>query len=249
MSDQNQVQAMPLFYSRPIPLNADRHASAGMTVRRGYDFARDTNVVPVVADEFFLAQASYPIVFSGAEVPAALAVVGLATQRNLFVKPDGDWESHCYVPAYIRRYPFIPAQDQKSGELTLFIDEPAVEENVSAERRFFVEGEPTKATADSLGFCQAYHQQSLETEEFAKALMSEGLLVERAANIELNTKSGVKHERLDGFRVVDPAKFGAMSSEAFLEWRRRGWLPLVYAHLMSLNRWASIIDAAALAAD
>ena len=63
----------------------------------------------------------------------------------------------------------------------------------------------------------------------------------RQAGAEVTLKSGEKLA-LGGFRIIDEGKFNALSSEVFLEWRQRGWLHLVYSHLMSLSNWAGLVD-------
>jgi hypothetical protein len=50
---------------------------------------------------------------------------------------------------------------------------------------------------------------------------------------------------LRGFDVVDEAKFNALPDELFLDWRRRGWVHLIYCHLMSMGNWARLVDLAA----
>jgi hypothetical protein len=44
------------------------------------------------------------------------------------------------------------------------------------------------------------------------------------------------------FQIVDEAKFNALPDDVFLDWRRRGWLPLVYAHLMSMASGAGLVE-------
>jgi SapC len=50
---------------------------------------------------------------------------------------------------------------------------------------------------------------------------------------------------LHGFQVIDGAKFNALPDDVFLEWRRRGWLPLVYCHFLSMDRWRDLAEWAA----
>ena len=43
-------------------------------------------------------------------------------------------------------------------------------------------------------------------------------------------------------RVIDEAKFNALDDATVLEWRRKGWLPLIYCHLISASNWANLVD-------
>ena len=47
--------------------------------------------------------------------------MGLRDGENLFLREDGSWED-AYVPAYIRRYPFIFSELPGGDQLTLCID-------------------------------------------------------------------------------------------------------------------------------
>jgi hypothetical protein len=53
---------------------------------------------------------------------------------------------------------------------------------------------------------------------------------------------------LSGFRVIDEGKFNALPDETILDWRRKGWLPLIYCHLISTSNWANLVDRAAAGA-
>jgi hypothetical protein len=40
-----------------------------------------------------------------------------------------------------------------------------------------------------------------------------------------------------GFRIVDEKKLSELDDATFLEWRKKGWLPVIYAHLFSGSQW------------
>ena len=153
--------------------------------------------MPINAVEFGLAVRHYPIVFTSADPALPVAVLGLRSGQNMFIGDDGAWESSNYVPAYIRRYPFIFMSSSDGLQFTLCVD---------------VESE---------------------------AVSEHGLLSPRAAEVTLKSSEKLA---LGGFRIIDEGKFNALSSEVFLEWRQRGWLHLVYSHLMSLSNWAGLVD-------
>jgi hypothetical protein len=47
-----------------------------------------------------------------------------------------------------------------------------------------------------------------------------------------------------GFRGIDEAKLNLLPAETFLNWRSRGWLTLIYAHLLSLGGWDKLVHIA-----
>ena len=62
-----------------------------------------------------------------------------------------------------------------------------------------------------------------------------GLLVENRAQVVLK-------DRRARFRVIDEAKLNALDDATVLDWRRKGWLPLVYCHLISISNWSNLVD-------
>jgi len=95
--------ALPLFYRSPRVLQVAAHSGCGVKPMPDFAFASDANSVPIGAEEFYEAQAHFPIVFSSVEPVTAIAVLGLEQNRNLFVDADNKWRPGVYIPAYVRR--------------------------------------------------------------------------------------------------------------------------------------------------
>jgi hypothetical protein len=168
-------------------------------------------------------------------------VLGLVDNENLFVGAGGQWLPDVYVPAYVRRYPFVLMEQPGGGDLILCVDEEAGLLVEGGQRPLFEAGQPTKLLQDAVSFCREFHAQHLGTTAFVQALASQGLLMRNEARVVL--PSG-KQLTLRGFDVVDEAKFNALPDDVFLDWRRRGWLHLVYCHLMSMANWGRLVDLA-----
>lgn len=230
---------MPLFYKNPRPLNTERDAGMSLSRHPDYRFAADTNSVPVLASELTVACKHYPIVFAVADVAQPLAVLGLRSGENLFVDVEGQWARNYHVPAYVRRYPFIFLESPDQLQFTLCIDEDAPTVVAGTDNPFFRNGQPTEMTNNALEFCRAFQGDYAYTQEFAKALVEADLLIENRADIEL--KNGEKLS-LSGFRIIDEKRFNNLPDATFLNWRDRGWLHLVYCHLMSVSNWGDLID-------
>ncbi|HXV24701.1 MAG TPA: SapC family protein [Alphaproteobacteria bacterium] len=232
----------PMFYRAPRPLDSRRHAGKRLRAVTDLGFARATNAMPLNGIEFLLAVKHYPIVFTASDPAAAVAVVGLRERENLYLRSDGSWEPGAYVPAYVRRYPFIFLEDRERGQFVLCIDE-AAEALSEVEGELLFDGDqPGPAGTRARDFCTAFQGQNQATRAFADAVAATGLLVENRAQIVL--KDG-RAMGVAGFRVIDEAKFNALPDETILDWRRKGWLPLVYCHLISASNWANLVDRAA----
>lgn len=233
---------LPLFFRGIEVLDATRHGHLRLDRGRNFGFARDTNAVPLALQEAAAASADYPLVFGGPGQPALIAVVGYRDRENLFVDAAGAWRPETYIPAYVRNYPF--AVIEASAENRLLGFDPKAACVGATGLALFEKGQPTPTLDEAAQLCRALHQSLRETLSLGLALEAHGLLAENSAQIEFK-HGGTAVVR--GFRVVDLAKFAALDDAVFLDWRRRGWLPPIYAHINSAPRWARLVDLAARA--
>ncbi len=232
----------PLFYRRPVALSPILHVDLALEADGTCGFARATNSIPLNAVEFGFAVRHFPIVFTVDSPTIPVAIVGTSKQRNLFVDDTGHWLEGVYLPAWVRRYPFIFLEQPGSDEFILGIDEAATVLKRGGENRLFRSGKPTPVLERAVALCSEYQSAIAATRAFCKALEDEGLLVEKEAGLEM---TGGRSFRLTGFRVVDGKLLDKLDSKTFLRFRRRGWLVPIYLHLASVANWAILVDLAA----
>lgn len=234
---QNQSQ-LPLFYKKPEPLDAAKHKTLALKKEFGLDFASKINAVPVTMIEMPQICHSYPIAFSPDTNATPVAVLGLRDNENLFVDDKGQWEKNCYIPSYIRRYPFIFSENPKNDQLILCVDtDPSVVEEGGEQRFFTDDGAATALSKNALEFCKSYHAAAHQTTELGQALIKADLLIERSA--EIITLTG-KKINFSGFRIVDEEKLHKLDDATFLDFRKKGFLPFIYAHLFSGAQWQKL---------
>lgn len=150
---------LPLFYTALEPLNAGQHGNVKIRRIQNAPAMSTAHAIPVTVDEFALLQRHYPIVFSVGREPVPLALMGLNEGTNAFLDENGlPKEQSLYIPAYLRRYPFLLARLRPdSDELSLCFDPSsgAVGEFDNGEPLF--EGsEPSEATKAVLAFCEQF---------------------------------------------------------------------------------------------
>ena len=230
---------MPMFYTAPRPLDRVRDGHMKLNRPTNFAFASKTNAIPLLVDEFPMAAAYYPIVFADGPLPVPAAVVGLKNDTNLFVGANGAWVGGAYLPAYVRRYPFILMDDPQNKQFVLCIDEKSELLTEEGEFPLFDGEQPSAFTKSAMEFCAALRQQGDATDEFVKALKEHDLLMPN--NAEIDARDG-SHLQLSGFLVIDPKKFDALPDSTILQWRKKGWLGLVYAQLLSSHRWQNLLD-------
>ena len=229
--------ALPLFYTQPRPLDSNTHRSRRLKDNANFTFARKANSVPLNGVEFAIAQRHYPIVFTSTGKPFPAAVMGLRVDENLFVADDGRWIEGIYVPAYVRRYPFVFIEAPED-KLILAIDEGSgLLVDDGPHKLFDDAGKPTPLVNGALQFCGAYQANFKQTVEFIDSLLEHDLLVDNRANAVL---TGGERLTLGGFKVIDEEKFKALPGAVLKSWRDQGWLAWVYAHLFSLTGWNSL---------
>lgn len=225
---------LPLFYTQPRPLDANTHRNSRLKDNAHFGFARKANSVPLNGVEFAIAQRHYPIVFTGTGKPFPAAVMGLRVDENLFVGDDGRWIEGIYVPAYVRRYPFVFIEAPED-KLILAIDEGSGLMTSDGPHRLFDEaGKPTPLVNGALQFCGAYQANFKQTLEFIDSLLEHDLLVDNRANAVL---AGGERLTLGGFKVIDEEKVKKLPAVVLKTWRDQGWLAWVYAHFFSLAGW------------
>tara|TARA_B100001989_G_C24519277_1_gene454925 strand:+ start:781 stop:1584 length:804 start_codon:yes stop_codon:yes gene_type:complete len=231
----NPDQAKPLFYKNPMPLDAKKHKDLSLIKNFSLEFAKTVNAVPINLIEMSQAAHFYPITFTPDESATPVAILGMRDKENLFMTDDLLWLQNTYVPAYVRRYPFIFSEMPGSEQLTLCFDNSPEVIEEKGEQRFFTEdGKPSQLAQQALEFCKSYHAAAQQTIPFSKALLEHDLLIEREAQVSI---TGGRKINYSGFRIIDQKKFNELDDKVILEFRKKGWLPFIYAHLFSEFQW------------
>jgi hypothetical protein len=227
-----------LFYQRPEALMPERHGNLRLKKDGDFGFARLSNAVAVTSTEFVAAMRSYPIVFT-AKGAHPVVVLGLE-HENLFVEAGARWRAGHYVPAYIRRYPFVFIAHPDGNQFVLGVDRSSVMLTESGEGHLlFEDGKPSEVTQQALAFCGAYQTDFGFTTAFGQALEEQNLLIDNQAQAKLPDG---RQMNLQGFRVVDREKFASLSDAVIIDWHKKGWLALVQCHLASLDRFSALLE-------
>lgn len=239
-----QEQALPLFYKQPVVLDAERHGKAGLSNTEDASFASAANSIYINAAEFIEACKHYPIVFTMGDNPLPAIITGLE-KTSYFVSADGKWRKDTYIPAYVRRYPFLFMHVPEEGKYVLCVDESSSLFRNKAERDevpFYCDGKPGEMVTNALTFCTAFQRQVKPTEEFCRALHQHGLLSPTRSDAKL---PGGRELKLSGFQIIDEGKFNQLPDKTFLEFHKKGWLALIFFALLAASNWRRVIALAA----
>lgn len=222
---------MPLLYRRPEILNAPQHGALTLKPTGKFGFAAKVNCVPVVLEEMSKLVAHYPVIFTTGEEPLLMAATGLRNDENLYVDAEGTWEPETYIPAYVRRYPFI-LTEMPDKKFALAAETGDADFFSAGGAPLFADGKPTQVAADAFRFCDSFQKSFEETREFCKAIRDAGLLEPKTCTVTLPNSQPFN---LSGFSVVNAKALDEIDNHHANEWRKRHWLGAVYLHLASLD--------------
>ncbi|MGF1605333.1 MAG: SapC family protein [Rhodothalassiaceae bacterium] len=233
------ANVLPLFYSQPEVLRKDKHGDLGLAGEPDYSFAKTANAIPVTVAEFASAGLHYPIIFVGREQLIPVAAMGLEQGQNLFVTEEGRWDPYSYMPAYVRRYPFVFVRDQQNERFALCIDRASKRVNAGEGVRPFFDGEDmSDLTKQALDFCTAYQQEASQTERFTALMRELDLLTEKGISLTLRTG---ENKTINNIHLIDEEKLANLPDDKFLELRQNGALAVIYCHLMSQKAWQPLV--------
>jgi len=227
---------LPLFYNGLEPLSSETHADWKVRPAETAPFLAGQHAIPVTIEEFPLIQRHMPIVFSVGEDAIPLALMGLNEGVNVFVDDAGKLtETNFYVPAYIRRYPYMLARLRPdSQELSLCFDPTSDTIGAFDEGEpLFTDGQPSQLTKDILAFNEQFEQAGQRTQMFMKELKDLGLLMDGEVTIQMD--GGEQPFIYRGFQMIDEKKLADLRGDQLRKMSQSGMLPLLYAHLFSLS--------------
>ncbi|HEU4618665.1 MAG TPA: SapC family protein [Gammaproteobacteria bacterium] len=222
-----------LLYNNVVPLDRNRHRNLKLRSGVSMKFAAGAHCVPLAAVEMFDAARDYPIFFAGSDDATPVAVLGLRSGENVFVDADGRWADAAYVPAFIRRYPFVLARAGESSDFTVCLDE-SFEGFSEAEGTplFDEEGQDGEVVSRALGFLKEFLTETERTRRFVERLRALDLL--GVQSLQVKDASG-RTFALRDFRMIEEKKVKELGNDVLGDLHRSGYLGCIYAHLLSLG--------------
>ncbi len=222
-----------MYYNNPIPLDKKKHAKLKLRKPENLDFAAKSNSVPVAGIEFATCGRSHPVMFVKNQnedfVPIALLSL-TAEGHNL-----GDFWEGVYIPAYVRRYPFI--LEDKNAIVMFDEASPQLQEE-EGESLFNESGEATDTLNNIVSFLQNVDHSFRATEAYVKALKEKDLLQPCQNKIKFSDNE----LKLDSLYVVEEKAFvEKLSDEEIAEWFKKGWIAWTYAHLNSVSSIQEVV--------
>ena len=165
------------------------------------------------------------------------------TNYSLFLREDGLFDAGVYIPAYIRRYPFVFANDATGQQMVLCIDRKAEFIIEGGDMPFFNDKDPSDYTKNCIEFCNNFEIERQRTMSFVQLLKDNDLFESKTANFTPTNPDGTAGEpqKIADYFGISEDKLNALPSEKIIELRDNGALAQIYAHLLSLVGWDRLV--------
>lgn len=229
-----------------VMLNPEDHKDIMVDTARTKDLGDNVNFAMTFPFEFRNIQAHYPIFFqknSDTGVFFPVALFGFQRNENLFLNDDG-WNAS-YVPAMIRRQPFLIGfqknradSDAKNAVVTIDMDNPRVNKE-QGEVLFLEHGGSSEYLQEVTETLELIHQAHEHSEKFVAALTEYELLEQFSLNVDL--KDGSANQLL-GFYTINEEKLQQLSPEILGFLNDQGFLMPTYMILASHSCIRTLVD-------
>lgn len=233
-----------LFYKRPEPLSLEKHRNLGVKqIAAPFSFLKAAHAVPITVSEFGVVATCFPIIFVGSD-KTPVAVMGVRQGENEYVDAAGQPDPDTYIPAFVRRYPFVFASDPQSDKLLLCVDRDAAMVSDKPDVAFFDGDKPSKFTEDAIEFCKEFERQRRATVEFIEMIDKAGLFEQKSVSFTPRDAQGNPGpaQKIADYFAISEEGLNALQDSKFNDIRNTGALAAVYAHMVSLMNWQRVIQ-------
>jgi hypothetical protein len=236
--------APPFGYKEIVPLNRGQKIRL-LAPGEIPEFARALNAVPISYTEFALVAREYPIVFtvaSDAKTYAPVAALGMQNGENLY-NQGNKWAEGVYVPAYVRRFPFCMSRvtiDKVEQQNRLICVEKSHVDDSAGEALFDAKGEPTEKWKTIEQLLTDYEADLGRSQEMCGILADYGLFEPFTMQAKMNQGGGPV--AMTGMFRITEEKIEHLNAAQLKNLVKKGILSRVYAHLLSLNNFANLLD-------
>jgi hypothetical protein len=226
-----------------VPLNSDKHLQIAITESKDYRRFAEQHLIPVVFHEFQHLGSEFPLVFvknseTGQFIPVAL--MGIKNGLNLYCQQD-NWQPVIRPLGFNNAPLSLVKTNEKSEDVMVCIDEDSELIVDNSGHRLFndnkEQSEYLKSRTQALLDIASYSQQTASICQF---LASKELLTPKQLSVKLLKNEQVIN--IDGVYIVDEKQLNNLSDENFLLLKNKGLLPLIYAHIISLQQLPRLIE-------
>jgi hypothetical protein len=223
------------------------HKDVHVITEHASEYGDNASYSPVFISEFQNVQAHYPIFFqknANTGQFEAIALLGLASEENLFVNSDG-WQAN-YIPMSIQRRPFLIGfqETDNNGVISqqpvvhIDMDSPRVSYN-QGEAVFLPQGGQSPYLQNISSLLMAIHDGHEQTKKFINTMQEHNLL--ESVDIQVELKNSAKH-KMDFLYTINEEKVAKLSDTAVTALHKLGYLKHIHMVLASLSNMTDLIE-------
>jgi len=225
------------MYKNVKILNPKEHSFFRYQAPDNLFFAKDLNIIPISFSEVKLLCCDFPIVVIGEENNLTLAILTGHKKNSAVDEKSGKWIGE-YLPAFLRRYPFIFVEDKEKKTLHFGFDmESGCFNSPEGEALFDMSGNPSKTVTTFMKFLESYGKEIQLTTNILNRLYEIGVLEQAQYKIE---REGQEEENIGGFMVFNKEKQSKLDRKSFLEIAKNNWYELIELEILSLKNIKNI---------
>ena len=231
------MQQQRTFYNNILPLNTEEHKDLRLKIDNNFSIFSNTNALPIAGVEFIEASREHAIAFINYQEEGIIPVyiLGLRDNENLLLDDENNWK-YRYIPAFVRRYPYIMVEPNEDGNSVVCIDADYEGINHPDGELIFTkkDGEikPTPQLEAAMEMLNDFNAQLTRTREFTKHLEEFDLLKEISPQINL---ADGREFSIGGIYTIDEEKLLKLEDEKALTLYRSGEMAWIYNHLASIS--------------
>jgi hypothetical protein len=231
------MQQQRTFYNNILPLNTEEHKDLRLKIDNNFSIFSNTNALPIAGVEFIEASREHAIAFINYQEEGIIPVyiLGLRDNENLLLDDENNWK-YRYIPAFVRRYPYIMVEPNEDGNSVVCIDADYEGINHPDGELIFTkkDGEikPTPQLEAAMDMLKDFNAQLTRTREFTKRLEEFDLLKEISPQINL---ADGREFSIGGIYTIDEEKLLKLEDEKALTLYRSGEMAWIYNHLASIS--------------
>jgi hypothetical protein len=201
------------------------------------------HAMPLSLAEFEPACRDYPIVFltsDGGKSFAAVLVLGMQVNQNLFILTDGTWDRRVYLPAYVRRYPFCMSRVTISGEpqkeRIVCIEKSALQD--AGEPLYDIKGDALTPWVLLEKLIFDFEQDLVRCESLCQLIAEMKLLEPFTMKAEVDGFT----MQLEGMHRIARAALDKLTADQLRRLMSAGAMEKIYSHLLSLENFSRLLN-------
>ncbi len=226
--------------SSVVFLNSNEHRDLKLLNNQFFPHAKKHHMSYLLVHEFPQACLNFPIVFIKDENTGqfkSVAMFGFKEGENVFYE-EPQWNS-TYIPANIRRHPFLMApKSDNDQDWSICIDRESEHfSTTDGEVLFDSEGKPSQQLEKVKKFLADFIEKDHLTSAFIKQLANMDLFKQNSIVI---TESNGEQAQINGVYSIDEEKLNDLPDADYLALKKRGYIGPIFTHLTSLGQMERI---------